>query len=466
MAKPQIKKQNSAAPKPAAANKNVSPARLAAYNVLLKIEKERAFSSVLLPQAEEKLAAADRALCHQIALGVLRRRLYLDRIVQSFSKTKIDKFDLEILLALRIGLFQLIYLDKIPDFSAINESVNLVHLAKKRSATGLVNALLRRAAREKEFKFEFADETERVSVETSHPRWLIEHWARFFGLADTENLARANNETPPLAFRLTAKSDEKTIETLRKLNLDIAESNVAANGFRVGKPNEMLFAFAGEGKIYFQEESSQLVGETVALQTDESFLDVCAAPGSKFTQVGAKLKNEIEKSQSIGESKIAVAGDFYARRLNFLRESARNQGLENINCVVYDAEKDLPFAGGTFDCVLLDAPCSGTGTIRHNPEIRYFLTEKDFLELQGKQLAILQNASKTVKSGGRVVYSTCSLERAENEAVIEKFLAANADFEKISPPLPTRFLTAESFARTFPHRDESDGFFIAVLKKK
>ena len=466
MAKPQIKKQNSAAPKSAAANKNVSPARLAAYNVLLKIEKERAFSSVALPQAEEKLAAADRALCHQIALGVLRRRIYLDRIVQSFSKTKIDKFDLEILLALRIGLFQLIFLDKIPDFSIINESVNLVHLAKKRSASGLVNAILRRAAREKEFVFEFADETERVSIETSHPRWLIEHWTKFFGFEATEKLARANNETPPLAFRLTAKGDEKTIETLRKLNLDVAESKVAANGFRVAKPNEMLFAFANDGKIYFQEESSQLVGETVALQSGEKFLDVCAAPGSKFTQICAELVREPHESKANGKSEIVVAGDLYARRLSFLRESARNQGLQNINSVVYNAEKDLPFADETFDCVLLDAPCSGTGTIRHNPEIRYFLTQKDFSELQDKQLAILQNASKTVKSGGRVVYSTCSLEREENETVIEKFLAANSDFEKIPPTLPTQFQTAESFARTFPHRDESDGFFIAVLKKK
>lgn len=444
----------------------VSPARLAAFEILRKIEQEKAFSSVLLPQREEKLSPPDRALCHQLTLGVLRRKLYLDRVIQSFSKSNIEKFDLEILISLRIGLFQLLFLDKIPDFSAINESVNLAHLAKKRSATGLVNALLRRAAREKNFRFGFADEVERVSVETSHPRWLIEHWARFFGFEKTEKLARANNETPPLSFRLTGKSDERTIETLRKLNLDITESEIAAGAFRVGKPNEMLFAFTAEGRIYFQEESSQLVGETVNLQDNETFFDVCAAPGSKFTQICGGSNFKAQDFDDKHTKRIAVAGDLHEHRLRFLRESAENQGLEQINLVACDAEKQLPFADGAFDCVLLDAPCSGTGTIRHNPEIRYFLTEKDFLELQAKQLAILQNASKMLKSGGRVVYSTCSLERQENEAVIERFLESNLEFEKVSPQLKSKFLTAESFARTFPDRDATDGFFIAVLKKK
>ncbi len=461
-----MSKQTIQNPKSRIQNPNVSPARIAAFEILLKIEREKAFSSVLLPRAEEKLSPPDRALCHQLTLGVLRRKLYLDRVIQSLSKSNIEKFDLEILISLRIGLFQLLFLDKIPDFSAINESVNLAHLAKKRSATGLVNALLRRAAREKNFRFEFADEVERVSIETSHPRWLIEHWARFFGFEKTENLARANNETPPLSFRLTGKSGERTIETLRKLNLDITESEIAAGAFLVGKPNEMLFTFAAEGRIYFQEESSQLVGDAVKLQDNEAFLDVCAAPGSKFTQICGGLKSETKDSENYKANHIAVAGDLRERRLKFMRESARNQGLNSINSVAYDAEKELPFAAETFDCILLDAPCSGTGTIRHNPEIRYFLNERDFCQLQAKQLAVLQNASKVLKSGGRIVYSTCSLEPEENEAIIGRFLKSNGEFEKVVPQLQSKFLTAESFARTFPDRDATDGFFIAVLKKK
>lgn len=448
-------------PKPKIHNPNVSPARLAAFEILKKIEREKAFSSALLPVYEKKLAPTDRSLCHQITLGVLRRQIYLDRIVQSFSKTKIAKFDLEILISLRIGLFQLLFLDKVPDFSAINESVNLVYLAKKRSASGLVNAILRRATREKEFKFEYLDETERVSIETSHPRWLIEHWTKSFGFGETEKLARANNETPPLSFRLTNKGDGGTIEILRKLGLEITESDIAEGAFRVAKPNEMLFVYAAEGRIYFQEESSQLVGETVKLRENESFLDVCAAPGSKFTQILAASKSKIKNSESV-----KIAGDLHEHRLRFLRESAANQGLKVINLIAYDAEKELPFASETFDCILLDAPCSGTGTIRHNPEIRYFLEKKDFVELQNKQLAVLKNASKVLKKKGRIVYSTCSLEPEENEAVIDGFLESNPEFEKVAPEPPQKFLTSENFARTSPARDSTDGFFIAVLKKK
>ncbi len=448
----------------------VSPARLAAFEILQKIERERAFSSALLPVYEEKLAPKDKSLCHALTLGVLRNRIYLDRIVQSFSRTKTEKFDLEILNALRLGLFQLLFLDRIPAHSAINESVNLVHLAKKRSASGLVNAILRRASREKDFKFEFADNIEKVSIETSHPRWLVERWTRAFSFEETEKLAGAHNETPPLAFRLTNKSDAQTVETLRKLGLEIVASTIARDGFRALNTNEMLFAFAESGKIYFQEESSQLVAEAVKLQNGENFLDVCAAPGSKFTQCGVRnaergtenRKPEIKEQQN----RQLFAGDLHEHRLRVLRASAANQGLSDLNLITHDAENSLPFADETFDCVLLDAPCSGTGTIRHNPEIRYFLRETDFLELQAKQLKILTNASKTVRRGGRIVYSTCSLEREENEAVVEKFLGVNEDFETVVPEVPPRFLTAENFARTVPARDDCDGFFIAALQKK
>ena len=262
----------------------ISPARLASFEILNKIEKEKAFSSVLLPLYEENLEAKDRALCHRLTLGVLRKKIYLDGVVQSFSKTKIAKLDVEVLNALRLGLYQLLLLDKIPDFSAINESVNLVQKAKKTSAKGFTNAVLRRATREK-IDLKFADEVERVSIETSHPRWLIENWIRQFGFEETEKLAKSNNETPQLVFRLTAKSDEKTVEILKKLGVDLIESEIVTGAWRVRKASEMLFAYANEGKIYFQEESSQLVAEAVNLQPDESFLDVCAAPGSKFTKI-------------------------------------------------------------------------------------------------------------------------------------------------------------------------------------
>jgi 16S rRNA (cytosine967-C5)-methyltransferase len=437
----------------------IAPARIAAFEILLKIESEKAFSSVLLPIYEERLSTQDRALCHALTLGVLRKKLYLDRVIEEFTKKKTEKFDSVVLLALRIGLFQILFLDKIPVHAAINESVNFVYLAKKRSAAGLVNAVLRRAARD-EIKLEFASEIEKISIETSHPIWLIEHWIKQFGLEETEKLAIANNEAPKLVFRLTGRSGEKTLDILQKLGLEITESAILSNAWEVLKSNEILHLYADEGKIYFQDEASQLVARTVRLKPNESFLDVCAAPGSKTTQINSEAETQNSKLKQF------IAGDRYFHRLRVLRETCKKADAENVEIVAYDAEKDLPFAYESFDVVLVDAPCSGSGTIRHNPEIRYFLQREDFAELSVKQLKILANASKIVKTGGRLIYSTCSLERQENEAVCENFLAGQTNFRKVLPDVPEKFLTEEVFARTFPQRDKTDGFFIAVFEKK
>ncbi len=437
-------------------NRNVSPARLAAFEILQKVEMDRAFSSALLPIYEEKLQPKDRALCHTLTLGVLRNQIYLDRLIEKLTTKKTTKFDLAVLLALRIGLYQLIFLDKIPAHAAINESVNLVQRAKKTSAKNLVNAVLRRATREK-IEPEFADETEKICVESSHPRWLFERWIREFGFEEAKKLAVANNETPDLVFRLTAKSDAKIVETVKKIGLEIIESEIAANAWKVFGSNEILRLYADEGKIYFQDEASQLVAQAVALKTGESFLDVCAAPGSKVTQI---------QDSRFRIQELIIAGDYFEHRVRILQANCRKQGADFINIVRYDAENALPFADESFDVVLIDAPCSGTGTIRHNPEIRYFLSEKDFAELSAKQLKILQTASKTVKKNGRLIYSTCSLESEENEAVIEKFLVRNEDFTKVTPKVWDILLTNESFARTFPPRDKTDGFFIAEMIKR
>lgn len=470
-------------PKSVIQNRKVSEARLAAFEILLKIEKEKAFSSVLLPAYEENLKANDRALCHLLTLGILRKQIYLDLVIQKFIKTKIEKLDAEVLIALRLGAYQALFLDKIPVFAAINESVNLVHLSKKTSASGLVNAVLRKIEREKTFQFEFSDDVEKISVNTSHPRWLIEYWSGSFGFQAAAELAESNNETPQLAFRLTSKSDKNTVEILKKLGLEIEESKIVSGAWRISKSSELLQAYARAGKIYFQEESSQLVGRAVSLQKGENFLDVCAAPGSKTTHI-AWLRVESQEwgvesgelgveSQGTGTPDSGlrtpdyfIAGDKYLHRLRVLRETCQRLGAEKVQIVAYDAERELPFRDEIFDCVLVDAPCSGTGTIRHNPEIRYFLNAKDFKELPEKQLKILKNASKVLKKGGRLVYSTCSLEIAENETVAERFLEENQDFLKVSPKLPQQFLTPEGFARTFPPRDKTDGFFIAAFEKR
>lgn len=418
----------------------ISPARIAAFEILTKIETEKAFSSVLLPLYEEKLEQIDRGLCHEITLGVLRRQIYLDKLIEKLTNGK--KLDSAVKIILRIALYQLNFLDKIPAHAAINDAVNLTQRAKKTSAKGFVNAVLRRFTREK-IELNFNDEVERISVETSHPRWLIEKWSSEFGIAEAEKLAVANNETPKSDFRFTAKTTEAVKRSLENENI------VNERGF--------LRELAENGKIYFQERASQMVAEVVGLKENESYFDVCCAPGSKFSFV-----NYLSKTND----KLFVGGDLYEQRLKTVKKTCKNVGAKNYSLLAYDAEKSLPFAESSFDAVLLDAPCSGTGTIRHNPEIRYFLAEKDIAELSLKQRAILQNASKLVKHGGRLIYSTCSLESEENEQICTEFLAENDAFYQVRPNVAEKFLTKEDFARTFPQRDKMDGFFIAEFAKK
>ena len=418
----------------------ISPARVAAFEILAKIETERAFSSVLLPIYEEKLEAKDRALCHEVTLGTLRKQIYLDRIIEKLTNGK--KIDPPVRIILRIALYQLIFLDKVPAHAAINEAVNLVQKAKKTSAKNFVNAILRRFTREK-IELDFSDEIGKVSVETSHPRWLIEKWIDQFGLEETVKLAEANNQTPSPDYRFTAKTTEAVKKSLQKGNIE----------------NEKIYLreLAENGKIYFQDRGSQMVAEAVDLQPQESFLDVCCAPGSKFSSVNYFVGGEPQKS--------FVGGDLYFQRLRVVQKTCQKVGAKNYQILNYDAEKSLPFADESFDVILLDAPCSGTGTIRHNPEIRYFLQEKDFAELSLKQLRILKNASKLLKRRGRLIYSTCSLEIEENEQVIEKFLADNQEFKIARSKLPRQFVNEENAARTFPQRDNLDGFFIVTIEK-
>lgn len=429
---------------------NISPARLAAFEILTKIETDKAFSSILLANFEQSLSLKDRALCHEITLGVLRRQLYLDRIIEKLTNGR--KLDTAVKITLRIGLYQILFLDKIPAYSAINESVNLVNKARKTSAKGLVNAILRRSTREK-IALKFSDEIEKVSVETSHPRWLIEKWIEQFGFEETEKLARANNEISRIAFRPTAKISPEGLEMISKFE----KSVFLENCFIAKRFNADLLRLAGNSEIYVQDEASQIVAGSVELEDGQLFLDVCAAPGSKTTQI-SNFKLNI--------SNLLVAGDIHWNRVKILQENCRRQTADFVNIVQYDAVESLPFADESFDCVLLDAPCSGTGTIRHNPEIRYFLQKNDFEELSGKQLKLLENASKLVKPGGNLIYSTCSLEREENEKVIERFLIENSEFNKSVPHVPEKILTPENFGRTFPQTDNSDGFFIAMMKRE
>lgn len=420
----------------------ISPARIAAYEVLLRIERDRAYSSVLLPQFEEQLADRDRALCHQIVLGVLRNKYRLDAAIAEFSAAK--KIDLEVLTSLRIGAYQLLYLDRVPKHSAVNESVSLVHRAKKASAKGFVNAILRKIANKKNPAAADSD-----VARLSHPEWLVERWAKQFGGERAMSIARANDQPPRLAFRLTSKGVASNFTA----SADSIPSDLVDGSYTADRMTPELRVAAERGEIYFQDEASQLVARSVSTPERGRFLDVCAAPGGKTTLIAARSGGMI------------VAGDLHQSRVDLIHSNAIRQGISDVRILRYDAEAALPFAEGSFDSILVDAPCSGTGTIRSNPEIRYFLDPQDIRELSSKQLAILRNASKLLKNGGSLYYSTCSLEFEENEGVISEFLKENMGFSVVRPTQGENFVTEEGFLRTFPDRDGTDGFFLAILRR-
>jgi 16S rRNA (cytosine967-C5)-methyltransferase len=443
-------------------SRRVSPARGVAYEVLRRVEEESAFASVLLAHATAELGAQDRGLCYELTLGALRWQLWLDAAISHFAGRDAATLDAPVRRALRIGLYQLRFLSRVPASAAVNESVNIAHARGMRSAAGFINAVLRRATREPDFDPSglARDGLERIAVATSHPSWLVARWTAEFGAGEAELIARANNRTPPVAFRVNALRAEgrEVIGRLREAGVEVEESEIARGAWRVvaGAGGEALRALASDGIVYTQDEASQLVGWVVGARAGESVLDVCAAPGSKATQIA---------SQTEGLA-LVVACDVYAHRLRAVVDSSRRQSVENVLAVALDAEESpLPFADGSFDRVLVDAPCTGTGTLRHNPEIRWRITPADVTELAARQRRILANAARAVRPGGRLVYSTCSLEREENEAVVEWFLASHAGFRQARADAPESLLTPAGAARTFPHRDDADGFYVAALER-
>jgi 16S rRNA (cytosine967-C5)-methyltransferase len=427
-------------------NKQVSPARRAAFDILRRVA-DGAFSSVLLASEEPKLTPADRALTHELVLGVLRWQILLDRIVEHFSKRSVESLDLPVRIALRLALYQIRFLTRIPASAAVNESVNLVRSAKLTSAASFVNAVLRRAIREADYDpvSSAADPLDHLAIATSHPTWLIDRWIRGFGLAEAESLARANNEIPPTAFRVvhTRANEQEVVDQLTAGGASLERSNVAENAFRISGGTTMLRDLSALGQIYLQDEASQLVPQFLDARPGDRVLDLCAAPGGKTTLIADRT----------GDKAVIVAADRFATRISTITTTAAIHQLHSIEPTLLDANHRLPFARESFDRVLVDAPCSGTGTLRRNPEIRYRLLPPDIPNFAAAQKQFLHNAAEVLKPGGRLVYSTCSVEPEENEHVIDDFLRTHPNF------------TALKTLRTWPHRQGSDGFFMAVLER-
>jgi 16S rRNA (cytosine967-C5)-methyltransferase len=445
-------------PKP---ESSISPARRAAFDALVRVETKDAYASVLLASIEEGLLIGpDRALAQELVLGVLRWRRALDYLIELYAERRVGRLDAAVRTALRIGLYQIRFLTRIPVSAAVNDSVNLVKRARLASAAGMVNAVLRKAAVRVDDKIGAAigDPAERAATELSHPTWLLERWTDWLGEGEARALALANNEAPKTAFRVNMlmTTVNAALDKLEGVGVAATESKTIPGAYYIESgPVAEIIRAAEQGLIYIQDPASQLVSLLLAPERGDRVLDLCAAPGSKSSHIAALTS---------GESWV-VASDRRAHRLKTLMTVCRRLGAVSVDAVALDATADLPFDRSTrFDRVLVDAPCSGTGTLRRNPEIKWRLEPSDLPRLADLQLNLLNRAAGAVKKRGSVVYSTCSLEPEEGEGVVERFLDARPGFNVVRPELNSTLLTTGGYVRTFPHRQSIDGFFAAILE--
>lgn len=442
----------------------IAPARLAAYEALRAVSSVRADLPNALARARTKLTdERDRALAGEIATGTLRWQAAFDHVIANFARRPASKLDPEVLDILRLTAFQLLHLDRVPASAAVNDAVDLTRKAGKKSAAPLVNAVLRRISRERDrLPLPAPDQTlDYLSITLSHPRWLVERWLERYGFEAAEAWARFDNEPAALTLRantLRTTRDEVAAK-LAAAGVETEPARHAPEGLVVRAGNPLLTPLAKQGLFVVQDEASQLVAVFAAARPGERVLDVCASPGGKTTAMAAAM----------GDEGLVVACDVRARRIDLLARAVHASGAGIIRIVQADAARPLPFRA-PFDCILIDAPCSGLGTLRRDPDIRWRRNEEDLAILAAAQLAMVERAGALLRAGGRLIYSTCSSEPDENEGVVAAFLAAHGDTFRAARAgeLPSGlepFFTPEGHLRTLPFRHHLEAFFAAMLVK-
>jgi 16S rRNA (cytosine967-C5)-methyltransferase len=462
----------------------IAPARLAAYEVLRAVNAGRADLPNALARARAGLEdERDRALAGEIATGTLRWQRAFDHVIEQFARRAAGKLDPEVLDVLRLTAFQLLHLDRVPASAAVNDAVNLTRKIGKKSAAPLVNAVLRRISRERDrlplpprpevpesaalpekggwhLSGKGASPLFYLSTTLSHPEWLVERWLQRYGFEAAEAWALFDNEPAALtlrANRLRAARDDVAAR-LAEHGVGTEPTRFAPDGLVVCAGNPLLTPLAGQGLFFVQDEASQLVAVFANAQPDERVLDLCASPGGKTTAMAAAM----------GDRGVIVASDVRPRRMELLARTIARSGATSVRIVQADAAQILPFGTG-FNCVLLDAPCSGLGTLRRDPDIRWRRLEADLAPLADAQLQMLERAAAVVQDDGRLVYSTCSSEPEENEQVVSRFLDRHPEFRPAdADELPTSvqpFLTPYGHLRTLPFRDRLEAFFAAMLVK-
>lgn len=441
--------------------------RYLAVEILEKIELEDAYSNLLLRKVIEDndLIKEDTNLLTELVYGVLQRKLTLDYQLEPFIG-KQKKLKNWVKQLLRISLYQMEYLERVPAHAIVNEAVNIARLRGHKGIAGLVNAVLRNIQRQGVRDFaEIKDVKQRLSVQYSLPVWLVEEFIEDLGVEEAEKLAASFSERPKLSLRVNTDriSREEAIDSLKAEGYESVKSEISPYGIIALNGIPADSALFNEGLISVQDESSMLVAPALNVAPDHFVLDACAAPGGKAMHIAANFL-DVEQDGKI------VALDIHQHKMNLINHNARRQGVKNIvESIQLDARKVLDkFEENTFDRILIDAPCSGLGLIRRRPEIRYNKTKKDIKNLQKLQIEIINEASKALKTGGELIYSTCTLTKSENQDVIKAFLANNDGFTQINVELPNDQLAIQEDGSItiYPHQYGTDGFFISRFKKE
>lgn len=440
-------------------------ARRYVLDILVDISQNQAFSNISINKhlKGKNIEAQDRKFITELVYGVIENKIYLDFIISKLSKLKLEKINIDILNIIRMGLYQIIFLDRVPAFAAVNESVNLAKKINYKSS-GFVNGILRSYLRNMDsIKLPSIEESpvQYLSILYSHPEWMVSRWLNEFGINDTQELLKANNETPKLTIRTNTLKINKQdlIKELQEENIRISEANYISEAIHVESLGniEGLSSFK-KGYFQIQDESSMLVALILDPKPGEYVIDVCSAPGGKTTHMAQLMNNK----------GYILARDIYEHKLKLIQENARRLGIDIIETQLFNAKEIDQDLLEKADKVLVDAPCSGLGIIRRKPELKYNKKPDDIDAIAKLQLEILANASKYVKKGGYLVYSTCTIEDIENTGVVESFVNHNKDFEivDVNDLLPKALKANTKYLKLYPHLHKTDGFFISKLRKK
>lgn len=437
-------------------------AREAAVRTLFAIREEESWSAPMLQKYTAQMSQRDAALATALVGGVLQNRSMCDFYLTHFSKIKLKKVQPRILDLLRMGVYQILWMERIPDSAAVNETVQLARCVchADRQTTGYVNGVLRAIARSKDQLPQPNCETkaEYYALRYSHPKWLTELYLEQFGVKQTRLLLEADNRPAPTVLRVnTLRADVKQVQQ------ELEEQGVVVQAHETipycllvsGTGNLRRLPIFAEGRVTVQDGASQMSVYALDPQPGMQVLDSCAAPGGKSFFIAERMH----------DTGTVVSCDIYDHKLNKIQEGAQRLGLNCIQTQLQDAAVFRPEWEERFDAVLCDVPCSGMGIIRKKPEIRYKAKEP-LCSLPDIQLNIVSNASQYVKPGGTLVYSTCTLLRRENEDIVQAFLQHHPEFELVHFSLPVCAEPVDGCVTLLPHIHNTDGFFVAKLRKK